>query len=384
MLSLNVFFKKRYFASAFFYSCFSLVFSTWVIYIPYVAEKLGITEGKIGAALFFAPVGAFVMIPICNRLLDRFGVGKMAFYSLCCYCIALYGPILANHYSILCVALFFSGMAGSSVAISINSLIATIEKNDHVYIMSGSHGFFSAGGMIGATIGSFLAAKLHNPILHISLLSLTLIAIQFYFRKEYFYVKGHSEEKQRRLIHNIKPLILIALVALIFMVAEGAIADWSALYLKKIVKIKLEFIGFGYAGFSLAMTIGRFFGDWVSKKLGSWKLIWLGSLVGLSGFMLVLLPYDFVVLTGFTIVGLGFSAIVPEVYRMAANVKGIKTTDGVSFISASANIGFLLGPVALGFLAELRTLWFSFMALSFLVAAAFLIGFIKHKTIINK
>jgi len=238
--------------------------------------------------------------------------------------------------------------------------------------------------MIGATIGSFLAAKLHNPILHITLLSLTLIAIQFFFRKEYFYVKGHSIEKQKRLLHNLKPLLLIALVAMIFMVAEGAIADWSALYLKKVIKIDLEFIGFGYAGFSLAMTIGRFFGDWVSKKLGSWKLIWLGSLIGLTGFTLVLLPYDFVVLTGFTIVGLGFSAIVPEVYRMAANVKGIKTTDAVSFISASANIGFLVGPVVLGFLAELRTLWFSFMVLSFLVAAAFLIAFIKHKTLTNE
>jgi predicted MFS family arabinose efflux permease len=258
-------------------------------------------------------------------------------------------------------------------------LIATIEKTDKVFIMSGSHGFFSAGGMIGATAGSFLAAKLHNPFLHICLLALVLIGIQIYFRKTYFYVRGESVEKQKRLIHNLKPLLPIALVALIFMVAEGAIADWSALYLKKIIKIDLAFIGFGYAGFSLAMTIGRFSGDWVSKKLGSWQLISVGALVSLIGFILILLPYSFFVLIGFTIVGLGFSAIVPEVYRMAANVEGIKTTDGVSIISASANVGFLVGPVALGFLAEYRTLHFSFLALSFLVVAAFLIAFVKQK-----
>jgi MFS family permease len=101
MLSFKVFLQKRkYFVSAFFYSCFSLIFSTWVVYIPYVADKLKITEGKIGGALFFAPIGALCMIPICNRLLDKVGVGRMAFYALCFYSLTLFGPLLANTYTL--------------------------------------------------------------------------------------------------------------------------------------------------------------------------------------------------------------------------------------------------------------------------------------------
>jgi len=378
MLSFKIFLqKKKYFASAFLYSCLSLLFSIWVIYIPYIADKTHITEGKIGGAIFFASVGSLCMIPVCNKLISILGAGRMAFFTFYFYCLVSFGPFLANSYYFLCIALFFSGMAGCAMGISINSLTATIEKADKVYIMSGSHGFFSAGGMIGALTGSIIAAKLKNPFLHLGLLCLILIVVQLYFFKEYFYLKSAPVQKQKRFISNLKPLVLIAAVALIIMVSEGAIADWSALYLKKIVKINITLFGFGYAGFSLAMTSGRFFGDWISKKLGSWQLISTGNFVSLIGFTLVLIPGKITSLAGFTIIGLGFSNIVPEIYRIASNIEGINTHNGVSFISAAANIGFLVGPVFLGFLAEFRTLHFSFLILSFFVAVAFLLSLLN-------
>jgi MFS family permease len=385
MLSLKIFLqKKKYFASAFFYSCFSLLFSIWVIYIPYIADKIHITEGRIGGAIFFASLGAIVMIPICNQLVGKLGAGRMAFFSFCYYCAVSFGPFLATNYFFLCIALFFTGMAGCAMGITLNSLTATIEKEDKVYIMSGSHGFFSAGGMIGALTGSIIAAKLKNPLLHLGLLCLILLSVQFYFFKEYYYLKGVPVQKQKRFISNLKPLVLIAAVALIIMVSEGAIADWSALYLKKIVKINITLFGFGYAGFSLAMTTGRFFGDWISKKLGSWQLISTGSFISLIGFTLVLIPNKFTSLIGFTLIGLGFSNIVPEIYRIASNIEGINTHDGVTFISAAANIGYLVGPVFLGFLAEFRTLHFSFLILSFFVAIAFFISIINRSIVKNK
>jgi len=375
MLSLKIFLRyKKYFATAFFFSCFSLVFSTWVTYIPYVAEKLGITEGKIGGALFFASVGSFTMIPLNNWLVDRFGVGRMSFYAVCLYPLAGMAPLFANSYAQLCAGLFVFGMAGCTMAISINSLIATVEKNEKVYIMTGSHGFFSIGGMIGALSGSFIAAAFHSPLLHMAILGAILVLIQFYLKGQYYHIKGEHIPKEKRSLNNMKPLVIIAIIGLIFMVSEGAIADWSALYLKKIVKVNLAYIGFGYAGFSAAMTVGRFFGDWISKKLGSWQLITTGSLLSLLGFSLVLLPYAATSLAGFTIIGLGFSAIVPEVFRMASKVEGVKTNDGVSVIAATTNIGFLVGPVLLGFLAELRTLHFSFLILGCFVAIAFAIS----------
>jgi len=390
LLSLKIFIRqKKYFATAFFFSCFSLIFSTWVTYIPFVAERLGISEGKIGGALFFASLGSFCMIPISNWLVDKLGVGRMSFFAVCLYSISVFGPVLSSSYSQLCVALFLFGMAGCTMSISINSLTAVVEKSDNVYIMTGSHGFFSVGGMVGALIGSVIAASLRNPFLHLAILGTILILTQLYFRDQYYHIKGEHIPKEKRSLNNMKPLIIIAVVGLIFMVSEGAIADWSALYLKKIVKINLNLIGFGYAGFSAAMTTGRFFGDWVSKKLGSWQLISFGTLLSLVGFGLVLLPYTVTSLIGFTIVGLGFSAIVPEVFRLASKVEGVKTNDGVAIVAATTNVGFLVGPVFLGFLAELRTLHFSFLILSSFVAMALVISgsnlyFLKKQAVRSK
>ena len=184
MGSIKIFIKnKKYFASAFLYTCFSLIFSTWVTYIPHISEKLEINEGKIGNAIFFSALGAFFMIRICRYFIDKVGVGRYAYFALISYCICFLGLFLAYDYVSLCVSLFIFGMAGSSFAISLNSLTATIEKQDKLYVMSRSHGVWSIGGMIGAATGSFIAALAHNPILHISILVLVILSIETRLKK---------------------------------------------------------------------------------------------------------------------------------------------------------------------------------------------------------
>ena len=380
MISIKFFFRnKKYFASAFLYSCFSLIFSTWVTYIPHIAEKIGITEGRIGKAIFFIALGAFFMIRICRHLIDRIGVGRYTYFALIIYCICFFGPFLAFNYVSLCISLFIFGAAGSSYGISLNSLTATIEQEDGVYIMSGSHGFWSLGGMIGSAIGSFIAASVHNPLLHISVLVILIQIIQFRLKSQYFFRIGKQSPKEKHEHNKIMPLFIIALVGLVVMVSEGAIADWSALYLKKIILLNIKYIGFGYSAFSLAMMTGRFTGDSLSKKLGSWQLITYSSLIAIMGFLLILILNPVFAIAGFFTVGLGFSVIVPEVYRLASNVDGVKTAYGVSFIAATTNIGFLVGPALLGFIAELRSLHLSFIVLTCWVSLAFFIAFWKYK-----
>jgi fucose permease len=126
------------------------------------------------------------------------------------------------------------------------------------------------------------------------------------------------------------------------------------------------------------MMIGRFSGDSLSKKLGSWRLISIAIIIGMLGFLLVLIIHPVVSVVGFFVVGLGFSVVVPEVYRLASNVEGIKTADSVSFVAATTNIGFMLGPVVLGFIAELKSLHLSFIVLTAFVSIAFFIAIVKN------
>lgn len=376
MLSFKIFFRNRkYFAPAFLYSCFSLVFSTWVTYIPFIADKLNITEGKIGGALFFTSLGSLSMLPVSNRLVDRIGVGRQVFIGFLMYSTAIFGMFLAPTYAVLCAALYGFGISSSVFAISLNSLTATIEKRAGRNIMTGSHGFWSMGGFIGSSTGSFIAGLLKMPILHISILITILLGLQLWLKKEYFNIRSDPYVKEKHTRFPIKPLLAIASVSLIVMVSEGAIADWSALYLKKVVVMKGQFLGLGYALFSIGMTLGRFAGDTLSHRFGSWKLLRMAIGTSLIGFTLVLLKLPATTLSGFFIIGIGFSTVVPEVYRLASRIKGIRTADGVSFMSATANVGFLTGPVLLGFIAELHTLRLSYMVLMGLVALAFVLSF---------
>ena len=126
------------------------------------------------------------------------------------------------------------------------------------------------------------------------------------------------------------------------------------------------------------MTLGRFTGDVLSHRFGSWKLLRIAIGTSLAGFSLVLMAWPAGTLAGFFIIGLGFSVIVPEVYRLASRIEGIRTADGVSFIAATANVGFLIGPVLLGLIAELRTLHTSFMVLMAFVTVALLLTWRKR------
>lgn len=376
MLSIKLFFQHRkYFAPAFLYACFSLVFSTWVTYIPYVSEKLGISEGKIGGALFFTSLGSLTMLPLSNWLVDRLGVGRQAFLGFVLYSLALYGMFIAPNYVGLCAALYCFGLMSSVFVISLNSLTATIEKMEGRNIMTGSHGFWSIGGFIGSATGSFVAGLVKMPLLHITVLVVILIGLQLWLKKEYFHIRSETVEKAKRGKFPIRPLLAIVSISLIMMISEGAIADWSGLYLKKIVSVKVQYIGLGYALFSVGMMLGRFTGDALSHRFGSWKLLRMAIGTSLVGFSLVLLALPVTTFAGFFIIGIGFSVIIPEVYRLASRIKGIRTADGVSFISATANVGFLTGPVLLGLIAEWKDLRISFLTLMAGITISFVLSF---------
>jgi hypothetical protein len=215
MLSFKIFFQNRkFFAPAFLYSCFSLIFSTWVTYIPFIAEKLNITDGKIGSALFFTSLGSLSMLPISNRMVDRLGVGRQVFIGFIMYSTAIYGMFLAPTYAVLCAALYGFGISSSVFAISLNCLTATIEKRAGKNIMTGSHGFWSMGGFIGSATGSFIAGLLKMPVLHISILIGILISLQLWLRKEYFTIRSDTFVKEKHSKFPLRPLLAIASISL--------------------------------------------------------------------------------------------------------------------------------------------------------------------------
>ncbi|WP_136466356.1 MFS transporter [Flagellimonas onchidii] len=364
MKSLQLIFSNpRYFAPAFVFTSLNIWFGTWAIYIPSVKERLEIDKADLGIAIFCLSLGVFTIFPVASKIINKFGVGRTTWYGvLLCSITALF-PLLAPNYYLLMLALFVFGASNGLTDIAMNTLVTEIEKKDKENFMSAAHGFFSLGGVI-VGLGSFLIPFIGNPALHMAVTVLLVLAINMFFYKNYINITAAQVDQEQFSLKLLKPLFLLGIIAFVTMGSEGAIIDWSGLYLKEVTLAPEAFIGSGFLAFSIAMTLGRFLGDGISAKIGSVNIVVLGAIIATVGYVLVLSEYTLLAILGFALNGLGFSVIIPELFRIGGNVKGVESAKGVSFIAGTGYLGFLMGPVILGFIAEESSLKHSFFALT--------------------
>ena len=361
--------NARYFGPSWVFASINILFGTWAIYIPTVKDSLDISKSELGIAIFFLALGVFTIFPFASSIVNRVGVGKSTFYSILLSCTTAMLPLLAPNYYVLMAALFLFGASNGITDISMNTLVTEIEKKDKVKFMAASHGFFSLGGVL-AGMGSFLIGPLSNPVLHMSMAVLLVLVVNFIFRSKYISEIAEEIENEPFSFGLLKPLLLLGLISFVAMGSEGAIVDWSGLYLKEIALAPEALWGLGFLGFQVTMTLGRFLGDGISEKIGSIKIVTLGAILAIVGYALVLTTDIYLSIAGFALNGLGFSVMVPEVFRIGGNVKGVESSKGIAFIAGSGYAGFLCAPPILGFLAENYSLTRSFVVL---LACGFLI-----------
>ncbi len=354
--------NPRYFGPAWAFASLNILFGTWAIYIPAVKEDLGIDKATLGIALFFLSFGVFTVFPVASRIVNYLGVGRATWFGIIGLCITALFPLMANSFVTLALALFFFGSANGILDISMNTLVTEIEKEDKQNFMSASHGFFSLGGVL-AGLGSFLILVFESRILHMLVAVLLVFSVNLIFSKRYLHIKAAHIEKEPFRFRNFRPLLLLGVISFVVMGSEGAIVDWSGLFLKEVTLAPETLWGAGFLGFQITMTLGRFLGDAISARIGSVKIVTLGASIAIAGYICVLLANTYLAIAGFALTGLGFSVIIPELFRIGGNVKGVESSQGVAFIAGSGYSGFLLGPVILGFLAETYSLNTSFMVL---------------------
>ena len=343
--------NPRYFAPAWVFASLNILFGTWAIYIPTIKEKLTLDNSDLGIAIFFLSLGVFTVFPLASAIIGRLGVGRATWIGIVgCAILAIF-PFLATNYYTLVGSLFLFGFANGFTDIAMNTLVTELEKEDQENFMSAAHGFFSLGGVL-AGLGSFLIPKIGSPLMHMSLAMLVVIVINAFLYKNYIHIKAEPMVKESFSFKVFRPLFVLGVISFIIMGSEGAVVDWSSLYLKEIRKAPENLIGAGFLGFSITMTTGRFFADGISSKIGSFRLITFGSILAVIGYILVLQPLLYSTIIGFACIGLGLSVIIPEMFRIGGTFQGVESSKGVSFIAGTGYSGFLLAPVLLGFVAE--------------------------------
>jgi MFS family permease len=279
-------------------------------------------------------------------------------------------PVSASTYGILCGSLFLLGFFMGLTDISMNAVVSIFEKQDDKQIMATSHGFFSLGGIVGAPLGSLIAGYELNPVLQMSVTAVVILLLVVFVIMPPSV--GYSDRHSDQAIFAIPrgPLIPLAIMAFCTMMSEGSVADWSAIYLKDVVKAPDQLLGFGYAAFSLTMTFGRFYGDSLIALIGPRRVLLAGFSIAVIGFLITLYPEFYTSLFGFALIGAGFASIIPVLFSTAGNMEGVSSSYGITAVATAGYAGFLIGPVMIGYVAEYQSLKVSFVLLIIVVGVA--------------
>ena len=354
---------------------------TWVLYIPRIKEKLAITDAQLGIALFCLGLGTLTALLFASKLIKSIGVGRATIIGICGFAVLFLLPLVAPSYVLLCSALYLVGVASCFTDIAMNALVSDIEVEDGVHIMSASHGFFSIGGAIAAIIGFVVIDVVAIPVIHMAgmaviVLVTNILLIRNYIRHRSPKVSEGGKVNLRLLI----PLFGLTVIAFICMGSEGAIEQWSKLYLEDVIGVPTEkMAGMGFLLFSLCMALGRFLGDGVSKRFGAIQVIIGGCVLSLLGYAGILSQITYVSIAGFGIVGLGLSVIIPELLRMAGKVNGVSSADGITFVAGAGFVGFLASPPLMGFLADISSLVLSFTVMAVACGVALAMGILLSR-----
>jgi hypothetical protein len=237
--------------------------------------------------------------------------------------------------------------------------------------MSGFHALFSVGGFVGAAVMTFLLSSNVGPFAS-TLLAALPIAITMVVAAPRLLRASHSEEAPLFVAPHGIVLLLAALAAVMFLV-EGAILDWSALLVTEKGLVREAQGGLGYSILAVAMTAGRLGGDFVTARVGDRAVLFWGGLATMAGFALLLAtPIRAVAMSGFLLIGLGASNIVPVVFRGAGAQRAMPAGHAVAAITTAGYSGILVGPALIGFVARTVGLPAAFWLLAALVGAVVL------------
>lgn len=334
------------------FSSDSLLFGSWVAHIPFIKEKLQLSNEQLGLALFAMPVGLILMNPLTGWLVGRLGQARACLLSALVLCLAICVPINAPNVYVMAAGLFVVGLSGALLNVAMNTCATDVEKADGISIMASCHGMWSLGGMIGSGLAGLAIALKISPSVHMAGMALGVLALTLAVRPVIRSIPTIPAESTTSFVRPNLALLIMIIIGLAVSMGEGVALDWSAVYLREVADASRQVAALGFGCFSLAMTAGRFMGDAIIPRYGGQRLLLWGALLATAGLVLAIaVPIPVVVLLGFLLLGAGSSLGAPILYAASMRVPGIPAAAGLATFATFSFIGFLAGPPVIGFVA---------------------------------
>jgi predicted MFS family arabinose efflux permease len=335
----------------FFIAGFAL--SAWAPLVPYAKSRLGIDDGLLGLLLLCLGAGSTIGMPVTGIVTARHG---------CRAVLLVAGVVAAAMIPVLtwvdtvesaAIAWFAFGIAIGAIDVAINVQAVIVERQSGRALMSGFHGLFSVGGIAGAGGVSLLLSLAVSPFVAAEGVALVVLVLLAISARHLITSSGQKGNSGPLLALPRGPIILIGLLCFICFLAEGAVLDWSALFLATARGAEPAQAGFGYAAFAFAMTLGRLTGDRIVTRLGSGRVLRFGGTGAATGFLLaVLTSSKLLAILGFMLVGLGASNIVPVLFSTAGRQTIIPSSHAIAAITTLGYAGVLSGPALIGFVSK--------------------------------
>ncbi len=333
--------------------------ASWVVRIPAVQERLALSPGPLGLALLATAVGALVSMPLAGRWAVRAGSGPVTRLAAPAFAATLVLPALAPSLAALAAALAVLGAVNGVLNVAMNAQAAAVERAYGRPIMSGFHALFSAGGLAGAALGGAAAGAGVGPAPHLAGAAL-LVGAAAPLTARAMLPAGADAAPAGRAPARLRPtphLLALGVLAFCVLVAEGAVGDWSAVYLGDVTRAGPGVAAAGYAAFSVTMALGRAVGDALTVRLGAPRLVRLGGALAALGVALALVARSpGLAVVGFGAVGAGLATVFPSVLAAASRAPGVEPGAGIALASTLGYTGFLAGPPLIGFVADATSL----------------------------
>lgn len=351
---------------AFFIAGFSI--AAWAPLVPYAKARVGLDEGTLGLLLLCLGVGSIIAMPLAGALAARIGCRRVLLLSTAIICLCL--PLLATLSSLpLLIAVLFifgAGMGALDCAVNLQAII--VERASGKTMMSGFHGLFSLGGIAGAAGVAGLLSVGASPL--VSMFAVVAIVLVALFKAAPHFLTYGSQSDGPAFAMPRGVVLFLGLLCFTVFLSEGAMLDWSAVFLSELRGVQTSYAGLGYAVFALTMTLGRLFGDAVVRRVGPRQVVILGGLCAAAGLALAtLVPSWQAALLGYALVGAGCSNIVPVCYSALGRQKSMPENVAVPALTTLGYAGILVGPAAIGFVAHASSLELAFLIVAVMLLA---------------
>ncbi|MER7574848.1 MFS transporter [Streptomyces sp. NPDC126514] len=347
----------------------------WVVQIPAIEERVDISHSTLGGLLVLLGLGAFTGMQAAGRLTDRLGARIIvpATGVLCSATLVL--PGLAQDPWTLAGALFVFGFCNGGLDVSMNAHAVHVEKAYGRPVMSAFHATFSVGGVIAALVGAATASAGLSPAASMTAVGALGVVLALLPARTLLPVEPTAaveEPGPARAAKHRKTsgrIWLLAALAMMVMLCEGAANDWSALHLKDTLGAPASTAAFAYGTFAATMTIGRLLADRLAARAGSMAVLRHGAATAAVGITLAALtPWTWAAFAGWALFGLGLSGCVPQLFSAAGHADPSAAGANVSRVAGLGYVGMLAGPAVIGWLTHLVALNHTFLLLTLLCA----------------